>query len=294
MHLPCRDGFETFRLRQTEWNQGRTEKDRRKSSDVETRVELRAGEPFVRLRVSFDNPCRDHRVRIHLPLPAVATGSAAEGQFAVVERGLSAEGGYGETAVPTFPARGFVAAGGIAALLEHVVEYEVVDGAELALTVLRSTGLISRNENPWREDPAGPEIAVPGAQLLGGPRSLSFALMPFEGSWSDAGVLAQMERFQHPFPTEPGTGAVGRAAEETGLAVDGDGVTLSSLRLRNGWLELRLVCQSPRAAHAVVHGRFGEARTADLRGNPDETLAVAGGELALELEPWEIRTVQLR
>jgi alpha-mannosidase len=261
--------------------------------DVETHVELRAGERFVRLRVSFDNPCRDHRVRVHVPLPATATGSAAEGQFAVVERGLEVEGGYGEAAVPTFPARGFVAAGGIAALLEHVVEYEVVDGRELALTALRSTGLISRNENPWREEPAGPELAVPDAQLLG-PRSLSFALMPYDGSWSEAGLRTQMERFQHSFLTEPGSGAGERAAEETGLVVEGDGVTLSALRRRGGWLELRLVCMRPWAARAVVRGRFDKARTADLRGTPGDSLQVAGGELALELGPWEIRTLQLR
>ena len=30
--------------------------------------------------------------------------------------------------LPTFPAYGFVDAGGIAALLEHPIEYELVDG----------------------------------------------------------------------------------------------------------------------------------------------------------------------
>jgi alpha-mannosidase len=261
--------------------------------DVQTRVELRAGEPFVRLRVSFDNPCRDHRVRVHVPLPGVAAGSAAEGQFAVVERGLEVEGGHGETALPTFPARGFVAAGGLAVLLEHVLEYEVVDGRELALTALRSTGLISRNENPWREEPAGPELAVPDAQLIGA-HSVAFALLPFDGTWSEAGVLVQMERFQHPFLTAPGGGAEAPLAEEAGLTVAGEGVTLSSLRRRDGRLELRLVCQSPLPRRAVVTGRFAEARAADLRGRPGEALPVSRGELTLELDAWEVRTLQLR
>jgi alpha-mannosidase len=261
--------------------------------DVETRVELRAGEPFVRLRVSFDNPCRDHRVRLHVPLPAVATGSAAEGQLAVVERGLDVEGGFGETPIPTFPARGFVSAGGIAALLEHVVEYEVVEGRELALTLLRSTGLISRNENPWREDPAGPEVAVPDAQLIG-PRSLALALLPHAGSWADAGVLAEMERFQHPFLAARGTSDSAQPRTATGLEVRAEGVTLSSLRRRDDRLELRLVCQRPEGRIAVVTGEFGEAREADLRGHPGEPLETANGELLVELGPWEIRTLQLR
>ena len=92
---------------------------------------------------------------MHVPLREPADRSYAEGQFGIVERGLEPEGGYGEVAIPTYPASAFVAAGGIALLLDHVTEYEVA-GDELALTVLRSTGLISRIHHPWREDPAGP------------------------------------------------------------------------------------------------------------------------------------------
>src|SRR5690606_31579894 len=57
---------------------------------VTTRAELRAGEPFLRLEVAFDNRCRDHRVRWHAPLPASARESYAEGQFSVVRRGMTA------------------------------------------------------------------------------------------------------------------------------------------------------------------------------------------------------------
>ena len=39
---------------------------------VEIEGELRAGEPFVRLRIAFDNQCDDHRVRVHVPLPEPA------------------------------------------------------------------------------------------------------------------------------------------------------------------------------------------------------------------------------
>src|SRR5262249_46385117 len=159
------------------------------------RLELRTGEPFLRVSLAFTNPARDHRVRYHVPLAEPADHSSAEGQFAVVDRGLTAEAGHGEVPTPTFPARGFVHAAGVTVLLQHVTEYELVGGRELALTVLRSTGLISRNDNPSREDPAGPEVTVPGAQLVG-PWQLSFAILPHAGSWEDAGVLAAAEAFQ--------------------------------------------------------------------------------------------------
>jgi mannosylglycerate hydrolase len=236
--------------------------------EVATAVELRAGEPFGRIRVSFDNPCDDHRLRFHVPLPERAATSAAEGQFAVVERGLEAEGGYGEVPLPTFPAYGFVDAGGIAVLLDHVMEYELVDGGrELALTLLRSIGLISRSAHPYRDDPAGPEVAIPAAQCRG-PWSVGFALFPHAGAWHEAGVLAQLERYRHPFLTVRGTGE-GDLREESGPELRGAGVVLSSLRRRSGRLEARVACEHV----APVEAEFGEE--------------------PLDLGPWKIRIVEL-
>ncbi|MBA3787093.1 MAG: alpha-mannosidase [Actinobacteria bacterium] len=259
---------------------------------VTMRVELRTGEPFVRIELSFDNPCSDHRLRFHVPLPAPVETTWAEGQFAVVGRGLEPEGGHGEVPLATAPARGFVAAGGVAALLDHVLEYELVESRELALTVLRSIGLISRSANPYREDPAGPEVAIPDGQCRE-PWRVGFALYPHEGSWGEAGVLAQMERYQHPFLVARGTGGE-EPAEATGLELVGEGVALSSLRRREDWLELRIVCQQPEPRTAVVRGGFREAREADLLGRPGSPIPLDGDALRLELGPWEILTVHLR
>jgi mannosylglycerate hydrolase len=237
-------------------------------TDVLTQLELRAGEPFVRVEVGFENRSRDHRVRFHVPLPATATGSSAEGQYAVVDRGLEVEGGHGEVPLATFPARGFVQTDGVSALLDHLVEYEVVDGRELTLTLLRSIGWISRNANPFREDPAGPEVPVPAAQLIG-ERSMQFALMPHAGSWTGAGTVAVAERYQHGALVVRGTGPVaegtlnataGPAADERGLAIEGHGVVLTALRRRGDWLELRVVAETALATDAVIRGPFDEAR----------------------------------
>jgi mannosylglycerate hydrolase len=237
------------------------------SVPVETSVELRAGEPFVRVRVSFDNRHDDHRVRFHVPLPRQAESSFAEGQYAVVERGLEAEGGYGETPLPTFPASGFAAAGGVAALLEHVSEYEVLEGRELALTVLRSTGWISRNVNPYREDPAGPEVPIPDAQMRGR-RSFAFALHPYEDDRPGPNVLEQAEGYRLPFLTGAGEADPGALDSAAGLRLEGEGVVLTALRRRDGGLEARIANETPDARRAMLGG------------------------LASDLRPWEIRTVQ--
>ncbi len=252
---------------------------------VTTHVELRAGEQFVRLRVSFENPCSDHRLRFHVPLPRPAPSSFAEGQFAVVERSGLPEAGHGEVQLGTYPARGFVDAGGVAILLPHVLEYELLEERELALTVLRATGLISRSAHPYREEPAGPEVEIPDAQCRR-PWSVAFALYPH----ADGDVLAQVERYQHPFVTARGAG--GETTSEEGLRVEG--AVLSSLRRRGDSLELRLVREQPEPGTALVAGDFREAREVDLLGRPLGPLPLDGGSLRLELGAWEIRTVQLR
>ncbi|XVQ16218.1 alpha-mannosidase [Spirillospora sp. CA-255316] len=275
---------------------------------VTTRVELRAGEPYLRLWVTFDNRCDDHRVRLHLPLPRAARSSFAEGQFAVVERGLTAEGGFGERPVPTFPASGFVAAGGLAVLLEHVTEYELVrdgaqeapgEGRELALTLLRAVGRLSRDRNPYRDQPAGPQLATPRAQCRG-ERTVGLAIMPYRargGEGPGHEVLAAAETYRHDLLSAPGYGP--RSAPlpppAAGPEIGGRGVVMTSLREVADGIEVRLVAQQATGTTAFLRGGFGEAARVDLRGRPMAPLEIGpGGTVTLPLRPWEIATVLLR
>lgn len=265
--------------------------------ELDMRVQLRVGEPFARLTVSFDNPCRDHRLRLHVPLADPVAASAAEGQFAVVERGPTAEGGYGERPLPTFPAYGFVDAGGAGVLLAAASEYELTaDGRELAITLVRAVGLLSRNVHPYRADPAGPQLPTPAAQCPGR-QDIGLAVQPHAGGWASAGVLASAERFAHDLVAVPGSGpAGGPLPAAAGLRVTGDGVVLASLRRRSDWLELRLVAESPAARTAVVELPAGiaAARRCDLLGRPLADLQLLDGRLHLPLGPWEIATVALQ
>jgi alpha-mannosidase len=220
-----------------------------------TRLEQRAHEPFLRIRIDFDNPCDDQRVRVHVPLRKPAETSLAEGQFAIVQRGREPEGGYGEVALPTYPASGFVAGGGIVLLLEHVTEYELLDD-ELALTVLRSTGLISRNDNRYREDPAGPSLPIPAAQLHG-PWTFSFAYLP-----DSEDVLENADAFRHPFLTAAGGSHDAELDAQSGPSIEGHGVVMTSLRPGC----TRLVNESPHTVDATFAGR------------------------KLTFEPWQIQT----
>ena len=135
---------------------------RGESVEVAMHVELRAGEPFCWPASRSTTRAAITGCASRSRFPNARTPLRPRGSSRLSSAGLEAEGGHGEVP-PTFPARGFVDAGGVAVLLDHVMEYEVVEGRELALTLLRSIGLISRADNPYREVNAGPGVALPRA-----------------------------------------------------------------------------------------------------------------------------------
>ncbi|MFD0535473.1 hypothetical protein ACFQY7_18705 [Actinomadura luteofluorescens] len=69
---------------------------------------------------------------------------------------------------------------------------------------------------------------------------------------------------------------------------------MTSLRLRDGWTETRMVAQCAHPTTAVLRGDLTEATRVDLRGHPGIPLDVHDGTATLALRPWEIATVRFR
>jgi hypothetical protein len=234
---------------------------------VRTTLELCAGERVLRVGVEFDNTVRDHRLRAHFPLPEPAAVSHAECSFTVVERGLTAEGGATEYGLPTFPSRRFVSAGGLTVLHEGLLEYELVDIAgtgddararELALTLVRSTGMLSRPPMRYRPMPAGPFHQLEGAQLQG-PVSLRYAL-----AVSDDDPYDLVDEAFLPLTTVDATGAGEGPAEGSALEIRGGQV--SAVRRQGGALTVRVFNPTDEPTVVEVPGRRGWL--VDLRGRP--------------------------
>ena len=91
------------------------------------------------------------------------------------------------------------------------VEVQATDGgSEIALTLVRAVGWLSRSDLRSRRGPAGPGLETPEAQSLGKHR-FEYALTTFEGNWQKAGIAAQAHAFAYsPLaqPTDAHTGTV--------------------------------------------------------------------------------------
>jgi alpha-mannosidase len=250
--------------------------------DITTELELHAGEQMLRVTTEWNNRCRDQRVRVWFPLPAPADGSRAECAFAIIDRGLTAEGGPTEIGLPTFPSKRFVLAGGLTVVHDGVMEYELVDLREgrahaIAMTLARCTGLLSQAPMSTRPLPAGPIIPAEGAQLQKRIRAR------YGIHVGDADPYSSVDDLLAPLlVTRAGGGR--RPAE--GQALDVDGAVVSSLRRVGGRLELRVFNPSDDITTVSIDGRSGWL--VDLRGRALEPFTGS-----FELGPWRIATAVL-
>ena len=259
------------------------------ATEIETTLELRADEPALRVTTSFVNQSRDHRLRVHLPLPRPAETSQAECAFAVVERGLTAEGRPDETGLPTAPARRFVSAGGLTVVHDGVCEYELIDittgprgesATTLALTIVRSTGMLSRAGMTYRPFPAGPMIPVEGLQMTGRPIALHYAVaLDVDDPYALADDIL--------LPLEVVTSAGGGTRPPAGNALSVAGAEVSAVRRDGGLVEVRVFNPRPTPTTVSIAGRSGWL--VDLRGYPQSPF-----EGSFVLRPFGLATARLR
>lgn len=260
------------------------------SVEVTTTLELRAGESLVRVTTALDNRCRDHRLRVHLPLPEPASGSVAECAFGTVERGLVAEGGETETPLPTFPSRRFVRAGGLTVVHEGLPEYELIDldadgstASTLALTLLRCTGWLSRGPMTYRPQPAGPVVEAPDAQMPG-PQMLHWGVHVERPDGGSPNPYALVDDAFLPLLTARADG--GGDLPDSGSLVDLRGAEVSAVLADRDGVRIRVHNPSDSSTTVTLDGRSGAVH--DLAG-----AEIAAFDGSFELAPWRIATFAL-
>jgi mannosylglycerate hydrolase len=166
---------------------------------IVTRVTLTPGVRRVDFETTVENRARDHRLRVHFPTGLEVTAASADGHFDVVERPLdlpTETGGWAEQPVSTHPQRAFVDVSdgeqGLMLANRGLPEYQVLrgeGGAEIALTLLRCVGWLSRDDMHCRQSHAGPGEPTSEAQCPG-QHTFRYSLIPHAGDYRQAHALA--------------------------------------------------------------------------------------------------------
>ena len=192
----------------------------------------------------------------------------------------------------TYPSRRFVRADDVTVVHDGLLEYELVgdDGLEvpagtaeapaLAITLLRSTGMLSRVDLPYRPVSAGPPVPTPGAQLQG-PAAASYAISVDPAV--DPYAMADEVLIPLRLARVPGGGPI---TDDRGAGLTVEGAEVSALRRERGALTVRVFNPGPAPSTVTIEGGTGWVE--DLRGRPR-----AAFDGTMELGPWQIATVRL-
>ena len=281
-------------------------KDRRRRADVDTvlpvrlAISLEADTPRLDIELDVINRATDHRLRVHFPLPFSATASAADTPFHVTRRPVVAahrDPGSPELELPTYPMWSFVDASdgrvGLALIADGLHEYEVLPGArqELALTLLRGVGWLSRDDLTTRTGHAGPALETPGAQVLGEHR-FRYSLFFHAGDWEGAAVWRAAEAAL--VPMLPGRGPA-VTTPVSAIELEPDCIQMTACIPRPTGFDLRLLNASDQPRVATVRCALHLAGVAwiTLGGDLREDVRLNDGVMQFSLRPWEIATLRI-
>jgi hypothetical protein len=179
-------------------------------------------------------------------------------------------------------------AGGLCVAHEGLAEYELVEiedrpegrrAGAMALTLLRSTGMLSRLGMSYRPLPAGPLTPVEGLQMEGRRIEAHYALCH---SCSDPYGMVD-EAF---LGLEVIESIGGGTRPDSGSALRVTGAEVSAVRRVPGGLEVRVFNPTPFPAEVSLGGR--PTWLVDLRGRPLER-----SEGSFTLRPFGIATLRI-
>ena len=280
---------------------------------VRVAISLDGGARRVDVALTVRNEARDHRLRVVCETGTRALTHVAGGAFAAIERQnrFQVRTRWVEPATPDACLHDYVAVRGatrgLAVGVDGLREYAVLgDGASIAITLLRAVGFLSRGDLPERRGHAGPGLATPSAQCIGG-RTYRYCLVPLDAETDVADAERAVREWLAP-PTV--TRGDGTARPLLAFADAKAPVVLTALRAAaDGSLVMRLA--NPRAGVATAALRFArpirDSRALDLREGEDDLgrtgldvvrtaapLEIAGDVATARLQPFEIGTWAVR
>ncbi len=254
---------------------------------------LEAYAEHVELGIEFDHRVADHRLRLVVATGVQAQEVASDGHWHVLRRSTSPRRGdaWYQKPVATVHQRRFSAVSdgerGLAVLVRGLPEVEAIPtdaGVDLAVTLLRAVGWLSRDDLTSRPQGAGPAVATPEAQCPG-PQRFELAVCPFDGDVDAVRLHRAAERFVAP----PRAFVAGPIDPRPDLAppTDGNAGPVADPDRGEPW---RLELTAPLTLSAVVPADAPDRTTVRL-WNP--TTRRVRGHLALTPTPTAAHRVRL-
>ncbi len=278
---------------------------------IVTTVSLYPGVRRIDFHTEVDNRACDHRLRVEFPSLIATAYANAEQAFDIVARSLELPNDTAdwiEQPRPEAPMQSFVSIDdgkiGLTLATRGLAEYEARRDARsttIALTLLRCTGWLSRDDLSMRNGHAGPALETPGAQEIGA-HVFEYALILHAGNWRNA--IDQAHAFATPMRAVATDGHAGALPLSVSLveasprefvisaikqAEDGNGIVVRGYNIGEEKIDVTLrilVGERERAFSRAARVNLNEEEIAPIELRD-------GREVAFEVRGKEIVTTRL-
>lgn len=179
--------------------------------DISLQIEIPVSNKTIRLNVSVDNQCEDHRMRLLIPTEIEAVTSIADNQFGVIKRPVEDAAmavweteDWDERPDTIFPFLGQVSLTNeertVALFTNSSREYQIIGATfdTIAVTLFRSVGVLGKEElvrRPGR--PSGIKMPTPDSQMLG-IISLAFGVHFDQSSFAEIAIGERSKEYVTP------------------------------------------------------------------------------------------------
>lgn len=275
--------------------------DATRAIEIVSEVTLRKGARRVDVVTRFENPCKNHRLRVMFPTHLAVDTCHAESAYDVIERDVTfgPEHPWAKAVQPTFPMQRFVDVSdgktGLAILNEGLREYQAIPDAArtIAVTLLRAYEVsLTTVSKCWDRHPEMGLSQSPGLH------ECRYAICPHDGDWLAGGVLCEADALTLPLqPAQAGPHAGDLPRRHSFLRIEPSGLALSALKQAEdgqGWT-VRVFNPSDRAIEGtlIFDRKVRACETVSLEEKSVADLSPRGKTVPILAEPKKIVTLRV-
>ena len=274
--------------------------------DLRVRLRLDAAAPFLRVIVDGLNGAMGHRLRVRFRTGVATPHVVADAAFGPVDRvpiDVSDAERQVEAPPPTGPLHRYVSlfdtTRGATVYSDGLAEYEADASGDVAVTLVRAVGDLSRNDLPERPGHAGWPVPTPEAQMLG-PFAGEFAVFPHGPSSAATADLVERTADDVLLPLVGTTlrSATADYRASPPLELEGAGFAFSTAKESEDgkWLVLRCVNVTDAAVKGTWHLPFEpqDAMLARLDETPESRLTPSGRRVEFTATRYAVVTMLVR
>nr|MDO8111284.1 glycoside hydrolase family 38 C-terminal domain-containing protein [Candidatus Sigynarchaeota archaeon] len=272
--------------------------------NVETTFRFFRALPRIDIETKLVNTAKDHRLRIRFDLPFKAEKICAATHFGTIERRWEPEvlEKFAEQPTGIMPQKRYVRVnspdGKVAVTLANkgLPEVELAGGYQLAITLLRCVGWLSRGDIPERPVHAGPAEKTPGAQEMGKEYTFNYSMFIHPASdplytsddFADASCARPQSVLFHLY--EPDA----KLLEPIIQGFD-PWIRITSLRVRDGKVLVTAFNLADNAVDTRSKLAQGITQLSEIKvdGSVKKKIDVTRGEASLHFEAHEIKMCML-